>query len=105
MSEKFVDPPNNVSSAGRKNFFGPSRGSGGKLLPKILKMMYLGLAEIAFHGISAVKIKCHLTIYLTMFQKFHEFNGSSIFYKNARVFSFHACERENGKVCFKHDVF
>ena len=49
-------------------------------------MMYLRLAEIAFHGISAVKIKCHLTIYLTMFQKFHEFNGSSIFYKTREYF-------------------
>ena len=48
--------------------------------------MYLRLAEIAFHGISAVKIKCHLTIYLTMFQKFYEFNGSGIFYKTRDYF-------------------
>ena len=35
------------------------------MLPqKILKIMYPRLAKIAFHGISAVKIKCHLTIYL-----------------------------------------
>ena len=30
---------------------------------KIIKLMYPRLAKIAFHGISAVKIKCHLTIY------------------------------------------
>ena len=29
---------------------------------------------------------CHLTIYLTMFQKFYEFNGSSIFYKTREYF-------------------
>ena len=53
---------------------------------EMLKMMYLRLAEIAFHGISAVKIKCHLTLYLTMFQKFYEFNESSIFYKTREYF-------------------
>ena len=32
------------------------------MLPqKILKIMYPRLAKIAFCGISAVKIKCHLT--------------------------------------------
>ena len=35
------------------------------MLPQnILKIMYPRLAKIAFHGISAVKIKCHLTVYL-----------------------------------------
>ena len=53
---------------------------------EMLKMMYLRLAEIAFHGISAVKIKCHLTFYLTMFQKFYEFNRSSTFYKTREYF-------------------
>ena len=51
MSEKFVDPPNNVSSITR-NIVWAFKG-----------IMYPRLAEIAFHGISAVKIKCHLTIY------------------------------------------
>ena len=64
MSEKFVDPPKNVSSVARKIFWGAFWGVWGHAPPeKILKIMYPRLAKIAFHGISAVKIKCHLTIY------------------------------------------
>ena len=60
MSEKFVEPPKNVSSVVRK-IFGPSR----YMLPKKNFENYVSkiIAKIAFHGISAVKIKCHLTIY------------------------------------------
>ena len=63
MSEKFVDPPKNVSSVGRKIFGGLLGGLGACSPEKNLKIMYPRLAKVAFHGISAVKIKCHLTIY------------------------------------------
>ena len=62
MSEKFVKPPKNFPNVARKILFWPSRGSGGMFPQKILKIMYPRLAKIAYHGISAVKIKCHLTI-------------------------------------------
>ena len=53
------------------------------MLPqKSLKIMYPRLAKIAFHGITAVKIKikCHLTIYLK-----HEIN-LAFFIKCVRIF-------------------
>ena len=61
MSEKFVEPPKNFPSVARKILFWPSRGM---LSQKILKIMYPRLDKTAFHGVSAVEIKCHLTIYL-----------------------------------------
>ena len=64
MSEKFVESPKNFPSVASKILFWPSRGFRGHAPQKILKIMYPRLAKIAFHGISAVKIKCHLTIYL-----------------------------------------
>ena len=44
-------------------FLGLLGGLGAWPPRKILKIMYPNLAKIAFHGIVAVKIKCHLTIY------------------------------------------
>ena len=54
---KFVEPPKQCFKRDKENLLG------------LLKIMYPSLAEIAFHGISAVEIKCHLTIYLNHVSK------------------------------------
>ena len=57
MSEKFVDPPENVSSVGRKFFGGPSRGSGG-MLPrkKIGKLCILDWLKLHFAAYLLLKL-------------------------------------------------
>ena len=57
-------PPWKCLKRSKENFFGGLLGGlGDAPSEKTLKIMYPRLAKIAFHGISAVKIKCHLTIY------------------------------------------
>ena len=79
MSEKFVEPQKNFPRVARKAFL-PLRGSGGMLPEKILNIMCLRLAKIAFYGISVVKIKCHLTMFLK------RLINLTFFMKGARVF-------------------
>ena len=69
MSEKFVEPPKQCFKRNKENCVGLLGGLGACSPRKILKIMYPRLAEIAFHGISAVKIKCDLTIYLNYVSK------------------------------------
>ena len=64
MSEKSAEHQQKFPSVARKICFGLLGGLGACSLRYTLKIMFPRLAKIAFHGISAVKIKCHLTIYL-----------------------------------------
>ena len=60
MREKFVEPQKTFPRVVRKVFICLLGGLG----QKILKIKCLQLAKIAFHGISTVNIKCHLTSFV-----------------------------------------
>ena len=97
MSEKFVEHQKKIPSVARTVVFGLLGGLvWGHALPErqnILKIMHPRLAKFAFHDISAVKIKFHLTIYLK-----HLIN-LAFFKKWMRIFLPDASERENVSNC------